>query len=113
MIPPSIKFPLLSIILGLLTFSFSLPLYFEKLKMNTTIGLKLKKAYESEENWGKIHKLCGKLYIITSLIMIIVGILMFNNVIPNTYPIKQLFKIAYLVLFVYPIIACFLYSKKL
>ncbi|MDD2360583.1 MAG: SdpI family protein [Lawsonibacter sp.] len=76
---------ILHIITGLLFIALSIPLVKGSLKMNTFYGVKIKKAYESEENWIKINKYGGKRLIFWSTVLICIGIItLFVNISANS-----------------------------
>lgn len=45
--------------------------YLPKTKLNRTLGIKIKWTLESEENWNKTHRLCGKLWVIGGIIILL------------------------------------------
>lgn len=51
----------------------SLPLVNHKIKMNHLYGVRIKKSFESENNWYRINAYGGKQLIIWSIPMILVG----------------------------------------
>ena len=49
--------------------------YLPKCKQNATIGIKVPWAYTSEENWNKTHRLGGKLWVVSGLILMLSALL--------------------------------------
>jgi hypothetical protein len=47
-------------LLGITLVLISIPLYLEKIKMNRFYGFRIRKAFESEENWYRINKYAAK-----------------------------------------------------
>ena len=45
--------------------------YLPKCKRNSTIGVKVKWALESEENWNATHRLTGKLWVIGGVLVLV------------------------------------------
>jgi len=62
---------------ALLLIVLSIPLVKRKIKMNDFYGVRIKKAFESEENWFNINEYGGKQLIIWSMPMFLVGIICF------------------------------------
>ncbi len=56
--------------MGLLAVFTSLPLIFKKVPMNHGYGIRIKKAFESENNWYQINAYGGKLILIFGLFLI-------------------------------------------
>jgi len=94
----------------------SIPLVKHKIKMNHLYGVRIKKAFESEDNWYKINAYGGKQLITWSIPMIPVGFACFFITINETN--KDILSI---VLGVCPITLCiavavmkiFAYAKKI
>ncbi len=53
----------------------SVPLHLEKIKMNRFYGFRIRKAFESEENWYRINKYGAKALMCWSLVIMMMGIL--------------------------------------
>ena len=62
---------------GLLFIGLSVPLLKGSIRMNRWYGFRIRKAFESEENWYKINKYGAQRLIIWSLAMIITGVVYF------------------------------------
>ncbi|MBR5505789.1 MAG: SdpI family protein [Clostridia bacterium] len=57
---------------------FVLGFILPKCKQNYTIGIRLPWTLHDEENWNKTHKLAGKLWIISGILMTVAGLLKFT-----------------------------------
>jgi len=73
-----------NIILGLLNIGsalviilVSIPLIKRKIKMNYLYGVRIRKSFESEENWYNINEYGGKQLAIWSFLMILAGLACF------------------------------------
>lgn len=66
-----------NIILGLLIASISYPLIKRKVKMNKWYGIRVPKAYESEENWYKINEYGGKKLLLGGVAIALTGPVLF------------------------------------
>lgn len=44
------------VVLGLLVFAASIPLYLGKIRMNPVYGFRMRRAFESEEHWYAINR---------------------------------------------------------
>lgn len=60
--------------LAFILIGVSLPLYLNKIKMNHFYGFRLRKAFESEENWYAINRYGGKVMTLWSVVIIVLGI---------------------------------------
>ena len=70
------KVNMVEIILVLLgAFFVLLGNYMPKLKKNYTVGIKVPWALNSEENWIRTHRFGGKVYVVTGIVCIIIGLL--------------------------------------
>ena len=47
--------------------------YMPKLQQNYTVGIKLPWTLNSQENWNRTHRLGGKLFIVSGIVMIVSG----------------------------------------
>ena len=94
----------------------SIPLIKRKIKMNYLYGVRIRKSFESKENWYKINAYGGRQLVIWSIPMIIAGPVCF--LIPINDPNQILLP---LVLGVGPVMICIImaiirimaYAKKL
>jgi SdpI/YfhL protein family len=60
--------------IGLLTTAFSIPLVLRKVPMNRMYGIRVPKAFKSEDNWYDINEHGGKLFLAFGLLLTIFGI---------------------------------------
>ncbi|MDI6796814.1 MAG: SdpI family protein [Desulfatibacillaceae bacterium] len=63
---------------GILLIAVSIPLVFNKIPPNHFYGFRLKKAFESEQNWYAINHYGAKVMIVWSCIMIAAGEMVFR-----------------------------------
>jgi hypothetical protein len=63
------------ICLGFILLGVSIPLYLGKVKMNYFYGFRIRKAFESEENWYEINSYGAKALMRWSLVIMVIGIL--------------------------------------
>ena len=71
------------LLIGILFVMLAVPLLIGKVKMNHTYGFRLKKAFESQENWLKINKYGAKLLLLWGVLLILIGF------IPRFIPIQN------------------------
>ncbi len=74
---PNIVFGLINIGSALLIILVCIPLIKRRIKMNRLYGVRIKKSFESEENWYAINAYGGKQFAIWSLLMIPAGLACF------------------------------------
>ena len=55
----------------------SLPLYYGKVKMNRWYGVRVRKAFASEDNWYKINRYGAKRLMVWSVPLLVIGIACF------------------------------------
>jgi SdpI/YfhL protein family len=60
--------------LGLILIGVSIPLFLGKIKMNCVYGFRIRKAFESEENWYRINRYGAKALMGWSVIIVAIGI---------------------------------------
>jgi hypothetical protein len=60
--------------LGFILIAVSMPLYLGKIKMNNFYGFRIRKAFESEDNWYTINRFGALAMIGWSFVIMIVGI---------------------------------------
>jgi hypothetical protein len=73
----NVIFGLINISSALLFIAISVPLVKQKISMNSFYGFRIKRAFESNENWFKINTYGGKQLISWSIPLIIIGIFCF------------------------------------
>ena len=91
----------------------SIPLLKRKIKMNYIYGIKIKKAYSSEQNWYKINEYGAKRIILWSPIFLIFAIFGFFIEFGANYEFILIFAIAPICVLIIPIIEIFKFAKKL
>jgi hypothetical protein len=62
------------ICLGFILIGVSIPLLLGKIKMNAIYGFRIRKAFESEENWYAINSYGAKALICWSVVLMAIGI---------------------------------------
>jgi len=102
-----------NIFLGALIIAVSIPLLKGKIGMNYWYGIRIKKSYDSEENWFKINKYGAQRLILWSMVLIVTGIL--TLLIPISETGSFLLAIFGPLVFIctIPIIEILLYARKL
>ena len=63
--------------LGLLLIVLSIPLIQRKVKMNHFYGVRIAKAFESEENWYQINAYGGRRLVAWSVVLAVIGVITF------------------------------------
>ena len=107
----NLTFGITYIALGLLSIIVSVPLVMRKIKMNRWYGIRLPKAFKSEENWYTINEYGGKQLILWSTVPLTAGIaiLLMPPLLPQYVAILG---IVPLLLFL-PLIKILIFTKKL
>jgi uncharacterized membrane protein len=62
-------------VLGVVIILISIPLYLGKVKRNGIYGFRIRKAFESEQNWYKINRYGAKSLILWAMVLMAVGII--------------------------------------
>ena len=104
-----------NIVIGLLLIGCGIPLLLRKVKMNHLYGFRLKKSFISSENWYAINAYGGKILILWSIVLFLIGVatlfLPTNLLSSQLYPI--VFGIAPLIIcLALTIIQVVLYARK-
>jgi hypothetical protein len=99
------------IFIGLLLFGLAIPLYKGSVKMNRVYGARFKKSFESDGNWYKINKHSGKLMMIWSLPLIILGVVCFFITF-NVF-LLVLFCVLFMVFILIPVMMSYNFARKL
>jgi hypothetical protein len=60
--------------LGFIVIAVSIPLYLGKIKMNYVYGFRIRKAFESVENWYSINRYGAKALMWWSVVIMVIGI---------------------------------------
>lgn len=79
--------------------------YLPKVKRNRTMGVKVKWALESDENWYATHRMAGRMWTVGGLLMILCAFLPMNIGI-------YVMAIALIVLAIVPVLYSYLYYRK-
>ena len=89
----------------------AIPLVQRKVKMNRWYGIRIKKAFESDDNWYQINAYAGKRLILWALVLVATGILTFF--IPLQQPVLRLLLGGAPLIAVIPCIEALIFAKKL
>ena len=65
----------INILTGIIFIAISIPLLKRKIKMNDLFGVRIPKAFESEENWYNINAYGAKQLITWGIFIILIGII--------------------------------------
>lgn len=79
--------------------------YMPKTRMNSTMGIKVKWTYSSEENWNATHRFAGKLWVAGGLLIALCGLL------PHQWAVTGML-ILMVVLCILPMVYSWRYYKK-
>lgn len=100
---------LINVMIGLVVLLVSLPLVYNKIKMNRWYGIRMPKSYKSDENWYKINAYGGKLFVRWSIIIIMSGLMYF--LLPLNEISRMIFSFVPVLLLI-PTIQILIYSNK-
>lgn len=102
-----------NIYVGILLIVISIPLVMRKVPMNKLYGVRLKKSFESDENWYKINAYGGKHLILWATVLVLIGI--GTSFIPLEEDSRTITLIASTpaLIFIPVMIAIFRYARKL
>jgi hypothetical protein len=95
--------------LGFIVIAVSIPLYLGKIKMNRAYGFRIRKAFESEENWYTINSYGAKLLMCWALCVMIVGIVCLFIAPQSVLTVSKLTFLSVIV----PIVQTFRYARRL
>lgn len=90
----------------------SIPLVKGKVAMNKVYGIRFKKSYESEENWYVINKYVGKLLIIWSFPLVILGFITFFLPLEGNKTLVVIIASAPIIIII-PAIQCYIFARNL
>jgi hypothetical protein len=90
----------------------SIPLVKGKVAMNKFYGIRFKKSYESEEKWYEINKYGGKLLIIWSIPLAILGFITFFLPLEGNKTLVIIIASAPTIIII-PAIQCYIFAKNL
>lgn len=97
----------------MLIIAISIPLVRGSIKMNPLYGVRIKKAFESEENWYKINKYGGQRLIFWSIVLICISIASLFFEISENSILFTFFLLAPVLVLIPCIIGIFIFAKKL
>ena len=103
-----------NIFICLVIIAISIPTLLNKIKMNKYYGIRIKKAFESEENWYKINSYGSKIFILWTVIVLVIEVLLilfFSNTIEIIYFIITAY-VPFLI-FIIPAIQLSIYCRKI
>lgn len=95
--------------LGLIVILVSVPLMLGKVKMNSAYGFRIRKAFESEENWYKINRYGAKAMICWGVVVIFIGMVCLFI---SPQLVLTVAKIGFILVFV-PIVQTLYYARRL
>ena len=105
------KIGMMNLIIGLVVVAAAVPLALKKIPMNDWYGVRLRKAFQSDENWYAINAYGGKWLIACGAVIAAIGAVMLSISIQQEWLAKALsFASLLIVLAIIPIVA---YSRKL
>ncbi len=108
----SITLGLSNICVAALISALSIPLAKGKISMNKAYGIRIKKAFESEENWYKINAYGGKQLILWSIPLMLLGVATLFLPMEGNNPAIIIVACAPLIVLVPAAMSC-AYAKKL
>ncbi len=59
---------------GVLIVAVCIPLLMRRIKMNRWYGFRIKKSFESEENWYEVNEMGARIFIVWSFLLILGGL---------------------------------------
>lgn len=89
-----------------------IPLKNGSIKMNQIYGMRISKAFESDENWYKINKYGANRFIIWTIPLFIIGLITFFIPFNNNGILIPIFALAPLIIII-PTVETYIYAKKL
>ena len=108
----SIALGISNIFVAALFIVLSIPLVKGKIPMNKVYGVRIKKAFESDENWYKINAYGGKQLILWSIPLVLLGVVTFFVPLEANGPLITAVACAPLIVVIPAITSC-AYAKKL
>lgn len=109
----SIALGISNISVGIMFALISIPLIQRKVSMNKVYGVRIKKAFESDENWYKINAYGGKQLLLWSLPLVLIGIATFFLPLEGNGAMITAIAFAPLIILIPAIVAIMMYSKRL
>jgi hypothetical protein len=105
----NLKAAITLVCLGIILVAVSIPLYFGKIRMNCYYGFRVRKAFESNENWYLINRYGAKSLMCWSAVIIAIGI---TCVFIDPQAVLTVSKIAF-VSVVVPVVQTLYYARSL
>lgn len=102
-----------NISMAILFIMISIPLIKKTIKPNGTYGFRIKKSFESEENWYKINYYGGKQMILWSPLLLIIGALDFILPFSVNSILFYISLFGVIVILMPPLVMTLLYANKL
>ena len=109
MISVNVKIAVTLVILGSVIFILLTPLYRGKVRTNPVYGIRIRKAFESEENWYKINRYGATAMMYWAALLMVMGIICLF--IPSQF-VLTVAKVS-IMLIIIPIIQILRYAKRL
>lgn len=101
------------IIAGAIFILISIPLLKGSIKMNDWYGMRIKKSFESDENWYKINKYGAQQLIKWSALLVLIGIATFFIPFGNNEIWIIVFSFVPVFVIIPPVIKTYQYARKL
>jgi uncharacterized membrane protein len=99
--------------LGILTAILSLPLILKKVPMNRAYGIRVRKAFASQDNWYVLNAFGGKLLLACGLFLVVFSLLSQGVAPPPVSPWAPVFLIAPLLVFVPVVLLINAFARRL
>jgi hypothetical protein len=105
----NVKTAITLVCLGIILIAVSIPLYLGKIRMNCYYGFRIRKAFESNDNWYVINKYGAKSLLWWSAVIIAIGI---TCLFIDPQAVLTLAKIAFVSVLV-PVVQTLYFAKRL
>lgn len=90
-----------------------LPLWLGRVKMNWLYGVRITKAFESDELWLEINRYGGRLFVIWSVLLLVIGIVSIIIPYPEDGIVPPVVSLTPVIIYLIAAIQTYLYSRKL
>jgi hypothetical protein len=107
--PVNLKTAVTLLCLGFILIAVSIPVYLGKIRMNCYYGFRIRKAFESEENWYTINRYGAKALMYWSVVIMAIGIVCLYIEPQSVLTVAKLTFLSVIV----PIIQTFRYARRL
>ena len=94
---------------GLITIGICIPLYLGKIKRNYWYGFRIRKAFESDENWYRINRYGAKVLMSWSVVLLVVG---FACLFVESQFVLTVANLVFIILLV-PVVQTVFYARRL